>query len=248
MQIDHKGKIRANCRLLSTRPGLLDPRKLLSESCFRAILPALKNFTGEQLLKFTQKDFNSIFQGLEFVEERAVATLFFKLLHPMHDATPGSCCSPWCLYVHIRIFFILVCSGSPLIVPSCVAVPVSVRINMGDEDTPNWLTKTFDMQTDLKEFLHRLGAGGLRNGDFNLVDKIINLKDGSKYTIEFANTSVFSRLKTQVDDSIGFVANRAKAFEHKVRMLFVSVFVVDDPHFPTGQPGFGGAAQSRYSQ
>ena len=175
------------------------------------------------MLKFTQKDFNSIFQGLEFVEERAVATLFFKLLHPMHDATPGSCCSPWCLYVHIRIFFILVCSGSPLIVPSCVAVPVSVRINMGDEDTPNWLIKTFDMQTDLKEFLQRLGAGGLRNGDNNQVYKIIHLKEGGNYTIEFANTSGFSRLKTHVDESTRFAANRAKAFELKVRMLFVCV-------------------------
>ena len=168
----------------------------------------------------------------------------------MRDATPGSCCSPCCLYVRIRIFFILVslCSVSPLIVPSCVAVPVSVRINMGDEDTPNWQTTTFDMQTDLEKFLQRIGAGGLRNGDNNQVYKIINLKEGGKYTIEFANSPGLSKLQTMAVESTGFVANRSKAFEHKVRMLFVCVFVVDDPHFPTGKPGCGGAAQRRYSQ
>ncbi len=106
----------------------------------------------------------------------------------------------------------------PLIVPSCVAVPVSVRINMGDEDTPNWQTTKFDTQADLKEYLQRLGAGGLRNGDDNQVHKIIDLKDGGKYTIEFANSTGFSKLKVQADDSSGFAANRAKAFEHKVRV------------------------------
>ena len=121
--------------------------------------------------------------------------------------------------MRIRIFFILVMFlFFPLIVPSCVAVPVSVRINMGDEDTPNWQTKRFVIQTDLEKYLQRLGAGGLRNGDDNLVDNITDLKDGGKYTNEFANTSGFSKLKVQADDSSGFAANRAKAFEHKVRV------------------------------
>ncbi len=146
---------------------------------------------------------------------------------------------------HSRYVFVL---SLPLIVPSCVAVPVSVRINMGDEDTPNWQTKFFYTQLNLEKYLQRLGAGGLRNGDDNQVDEITDLKPGGKYTIEFANTSGFSKLKVQADDSIGFAANRAKAFELKVRMLFFCVFVVDDLHFPTGQPGCGSAPQRRYSQ
>jgi hypothetical protein len=100
-----------------------------------------------------------------------------------------------------------------------VADPMSVQINMGDDEIPHWVTTKFHNQAVLKEFINNLGAGGLQNGDENLVHQLADLKDGGRYTLAYGLGSGFSKLKEAAKRSDSSIANAARALEHKVMIV-----------------------------
>jgi hypothetical protein len=228
--------VRFNSRALSTVSRISSPKEvhefLQSNDSFKLLAPVLGRFNGAKLLKLSIKTLNSIFDGQDMASHRAEASDLYETLHPT-EQEPGACVTfPFavsalssshrvlyipCCFMPVSVLITSFHSVYLFILPYRVAAPVSVRINMGDEDKPSWQTKDFDTQARLEKFLQRLGAGGLRNGDDNLVDNLAALKQGGWYTLEFANASGFSKLKKQADNASGMLTNLAAGFEHEVR-------------------------------
>jgi len=69
----------------------------------------------------------------------------------------------------------------------------------------------FESQQDLEKFLHRQGAGSMRNGDNEEVIKLSDLKQGKTYTLSFAEVS----LKTQVKHNTNTIQNMQNGAERK---------------------------------